>query len=126
MSASAVSEKGNGQKLNIGIMGARCNNEIRQLLVDRGANLLFDLTCTGLARDFSVTEDKIYALLSCQRLTPDSPVHKQDKRRQTCRHFLDGFTDRLDGIVFVPSNSVTLILPIMRISASGWICRFCW
>lgn len=59
MSASAASEKGNGQKLNIGIMGARCNNEIRQLLVDRGANLLFDLTCTGLARDFSITEDHV-------------------------------------------------------------------
>ena len=59
MSASAASEKGNGQKLNIGIMGARCNNEIRQLLVDRGANLLFDLTCTGLARDFSITEDQV-------------------------------------------------------------------
>lgn len=59
MSSSAVSEKGNGQKLNIGIMGARCNNEIRQLLVDRGANLLFDLTCTGLARDFSITEDQV-------------------------------------------------------------------
>ena len=72
MSASAASEKGNGQKLNIGIMGARCNNEIRQLLVDRGANLLFDLTCTGLARDFSITEDQVPAFLCCRAAKPDS------------------------------------------------------
>ena len=72
MSSSAVSEKGNGQKLNIGIMGARCNNEIRQLLVDRGANLLFDLTCTGLARDFSITEDQAPAFLCCRAAKPDS------------------------------------------------------
>ena len=98
MSASAVSEKGNGQKLNIGIMGARCNNEIRQLLVDRGANLLFDLTCTGLARDFSITEDQVlhsYAAALLNQI-PCMRMLKAANRE----HFLDGFTDRLDGIIY--------------------------
>lgn len=98
MSSSAVSEKGNGQKLNIGIMGARCNNEIRQLLVDRGANLLFDLTCTGLARDFSITEDQVlhsYAAALLNQI-PCMRMLKAANRE----HFLDGFTDRLDGIIY--------------------------
>ena len=98
MSSSAVSEKGNGQKLNIGIMGARCNNEIRQLLVDRGANLLFDLTCTGLARDFSITEDQAlhsYAAALLNQI-PCMRMLKAANRE----HFLDGFTDRLDGIIY--------------------------
>lgn len=98
MSASAASEKGNGQKLNIGIMGARCNNEIRQLLVDRGANLLFDLTCTGLARDFSITEDQVlhsYAAALLNQI-PCMRMLKAANRE----HFLDGFTDRLDGIIY--------------------------
>lgn len=98
MSASAASEKGNGQKLNIGIMGARCNNEIRQLLVDRGANLLFDLTCTGLAPDFSITEDQVlhsYAAALLNQI-PCMRMLKAANRE----HFLDGFTDRLDGIIY--------------------------
>lgn len=105
-------------------MGARCNNEIRQLLVDRGANLLFDLTCTGLARDFSITEDQIlhsYAAALLNQI-PCMRMLKAANRE----HFLDGFTDRLDGIIYHTVNSVTLILTSMRISASGWICRFCW
>lgn len=98
MSASAASEKGNGQKLNIGIMGARCNNEIRQLLVDRDANLLFDLTCTGLARDFSIAEDQVlhsYAAALLNQI-PCMRMLKAANRE----HFLDGFTDRLDGIIY--------------------------
>lgn len=43
--------------LNLGIMGARCNHEIRNLLEEHGVNLLFDLTCTGISRDFALNED---------------------------------------------------------------------
>ena len=36
--------------LNIGILGARANESIREILEKKGANVAFDLTCTGLGR----------------------------------------------------------------------------
>lgn len=84
--------------VNIGIMGARCNNEIRELLTSHQANILFDLTCTGISRDFTVAKENVLnsyaaALLNqipCMRMLKAAS-------RET---LLDGFTDRLDGIVY--------------------------
>ena len=39
-----------GSQVNVGIIGARADETIKQILRDRGANVAFDLTCTGLAR----------------------------------------------------------------------------
>lgn len=36
--------------VNIGILGARANDSIREILEKRNANVAFDLTCTGLGR----------------------------------------------------------------------------
>lgn len=85
-------------ELNIGIMGARCNNEIRSLLAAHHTNLLFDFTCTGISRDYTVSEDNVlfsyaHALLNqipCMRMLKAT-------NRAT---LLDGFSDRLDGIIY--------------------------
>lgn len=37
-------------QVNIGIIGARANDSIKEILKDNGANVAFDLTCTGLER----------------------------------------------------------------------------
>lgn len=84
--------------LSIGIMGARCNNEIRQLLADHETNILFDLTCTGLTRDFHISAEQplfSYAAALLNQI-PCMRMLKAVSRE----NLLNGFTDRLDGIVY--------------------------
>ena len=45
--------------LNIGIIGARANESIKKILSENGANVAFDLTCTGLGRKILVEEDDV-------------------------------------------------------------------
>lgn len=45
--------------LNIGIIGARANESIKKILEENGANVAFDLTCTGLGRKILVEEDDV-------------------------------------------------------------------
>ena len=84
--------------INIGIMGARCNNEIRQLLTDHGVNVLFDLTCTGLGRNFSVSKEAPLTSYAAALLNqiPCMRMLKAASRQ----NLVDGFTDRLDGILY--------------------------
>lgn len=44
---------------NIGIVGARANQNIRKILEEKGANVAFDLTCTGLSRKLLLEETDI-------------------------------------------------------------------
>nr|WP_294468837.1 acyl-CoA dehydratase activase [uncultured Sellimonas sp.] len=65
-----------GSQVNVGIIGARADETIKQILRDRGANVAFDLTCTGLARKLlyekeHVMEGYVRGLLSqfpCMRM----------------------------------------------------------
>ena len=45
--------------LNIGIIGARANESIKKILAENGANVAFDLTCTGLGRKILVDEKDV-------------------------------------------------------------------
>ena len=45
--------------VNIGIIGARANESIKKILAENGANVAFDLTCTGLGRKVLVEEDDV-------------------------------------------------------------------
>lgn len=45
--------------LNIGIIGARANESIKKILEENGANVAFDLTCTGLGRKILVDETDV-------------------------------------------------------------------
>ena len=47
--------------VNIGIIGARSNESIKRILKERGANVAFDLTCTGLGRKVLVDESEVMA-----------------------------------------------------------------
>lgn len=46
-------------KKNIGIIGARANESIVQILNERDINIAFDLTCTGLMRKYIVEPEQI-------------------------------------------------------------------
>ncbi len=45
--------------VNIGIIGARANDSIKEILKENHANVAFDLTCTGLGRKILVEEKKL-------------------------------------------------------------------
>lgn len=45
--------------VNIGIIGARANESIKKILAENGANVAFDLTCTGLGRKILMEEDDV-------------------------------------------------------------------
>ncbi len=91
--------------LRIGIMGARCPMSIRELLLRNGAQIAFDLTCTGMERseqmkgriprDTTLVTMQTYgeALLN---QVPCSRMVNASGREQ----FLEGFRDSLDGIVY--------------------------
>lgn len=84
--------------LNLGIMGARCNHEIRSLLKEHDVNLLFDLTCTGISRDFALNEDFVLSSYA-QSLLNQIPCLRMLKATDRTT-LLDGFLDRLDGIIY--------------------------
>ena len=59
----AASEAGTGRRAfrrkNIGLIGARANESIVQILQEKNANLAFDLTCTGLKRKYLLEPDQV-------------------------------------------------------------------
>ena len=97
-----LKEKEEGQQyavksgcVNIGIIGARANDSIKKILAERGINIAFDLTCTGLDRKILAEEDGVmtgYArgLLSqfpCMRMEQAS---NRDELVRRCAGSADG------------------------------------
>ena len=81
--------------VNIGIIGARANDTIKKILDERGANIAFDLTCTGLGRKILVEDEDVmtgYArgLLSqfpCMRM---EQAANRDELIRRCAGSVDG------------------------------------
>ena len=86
------------RSLNIGILGARANENIGKILEQRGANVAFDLTCTGVGRRLFWDEKeplKEYArgLLSqfpCMRM--EQAANRDGLIRR--------YADSVDGIIY--------------------------
>ena len=86
------------RSLNIGILGARANENIGKILEQRGANVAFDLTCTGVGRRLFWDEKeplKEYArgLLSqfpCMRM--EQAANRDELIRR--------YADSVDGIIY--------------------------
>ena len=85
-------------RLNIGILGARANERIREILEEQGTNVAFDLTCTGLGRKLlyepeNVMTGYVRGLLSqfpCMRM------EKAAGRDELIRRYADS----VDGIIY--------------------------
>ncbi len=84
--------------LNIGILGARANTSIQEILEKQGVHVAFDLTCTGLGRKILVEEDQVLTgytrgLLGqfpCMRMEQASNRDEMIKR----------YADSVDGIIY--------------------------
>lgn len=92
---SAFSQNGH---LHIALAGARPGSEIRQLIADHQANVVLDLTCTGVQRNYDLHAAQIlpayaHALLDqlpCMRMAAAS-------NRQ---RILEAYEKRIDGIIY--------------------------
>ena len=84
--------------LNIGVLGARANKNIAEILKTKGANVAFDLTCTGLGRKVIYEEQDLMAgyvggLLSqfpCMRMEQASNRDELIRR----------YADSVDGVIY--------------------------
>ena len=87
----------NNASVHIGLMGARCSKGIIDLLENRGVDILFDMTCTGLKREFHVEPDNLLQAYAWQLLN-QVPCLRMVKAVN--RENMEGFRDRLDGILY--------------------------
>lgn len=84
--------------LRIALAGARPGSEIRQLITDHQAEVVLDLTCTGIQRSYDLNSEQIlpayaHALLDqlpCMRMASAS-------NRQ---RILEAYEKRIDGIIY--------------------------
>ena len=85
-------------QVRVGLAGARPGNALKNMLEDLNAEVLFDLTCTGILRDFM--PDRSQPLASyAYRLLNQIPCMRMMKASGRTR-LIDGFRDRLDGIIY--------------------------
>ncbi len=88
----------NKASVHVGLMGARCSKGIINLLEDNGVEILFDLTCTGLKREFQADQDRLLNSYTWQLLN-QVPCMRMVKAVNRENYF-EGFRDRLDGIIY--------------------------
>lgn len=98
MAAGLKSAPKRDYDLRIGLAGARPGNDIRNMLENLGVEVVFDLTCTGINRDYVLDEEQI--LLSYSRaLLNQMPCMRM--MEATNRHnFIQGMKDQVDGIIY--------------------------
>ena len=84
--------------VNIGILGARANDSIREILEKRNANVAFDLTCTGLGRKLFYDEKeplREYAR-GLLRQFPCMRMEQAAGRDELIRRYADS----VDGVIY--------------------------
>lgn len=82
-------------RIRVGLIGARMGDAITELFKANGVEVLFNVTCNGLARHFAPADlrgylEQILCQFPCMRMV--SATNRFD--------YLDGFSDRLDGLVY--------------------------
>lgn len=86
------------RKLNIGILGARANDSIKKILEEKGANVAFDLTCTGLGRKILYSEAEPLGEYARELLSqfPCMRMEQAANRDELIRRY----GDSVDGIIY--------------------------
>lgn len=82
----------------IGLVGARPGADIKNLIENHDAEIVFDLTCTGQDRAFQTDRDSVlysYAFSLLNQI-PCMRMIKTSNRE----NFIDGMSDRIDGIIY--------------------------
>lgn len=86
-------------KLNIGLMGARCNNAILNLVNENNSNVLFNISCTGDTRKYDFEGKDIMQEYTASLLKNKVPCLRmadiKDREKFIKEHLKD-----LDGIIY--------------------------
>lgn len=83
---------------NIGIVGARANQNIRKILEEKGANVAFDLTCTGLSRKLLLEETDILTGYT-RGLLSQFPCMRMEEAADR-DGLVQKYADSVDGIIY--------------------------
>lgn len=84
--------------LNIGLMGARCNDGIVEMIEKYDANILFNISCTGDDRKCNLRNDNIYSDYIRDLLSKLPCLHMADISERN--DFLKKQIENLDGIIY--------------------------
>ncbi|AWI06003.1 acyl-CoA dehydratase activase [Clostridium drakei] len=84
--------------LNIGLMGARCNDGIIELVKKYDANVLFNISCTGDERKYNLKGENIYHEYIKELLSKFPCLHMTDIGERS--DFLEKQKENLDGIIY--------------------------
>ncbi|AKA67554.1 acyl-CoA dehydratase activase [Clostridium scatologenes] len=84
--------------LNIGLMGARCNDGIIELVKKYDANVLFNISCTGDERKYNLKGENIYHEYIKELLSKFPCLHMTDISERN--NFLENQKENLDGIIY--------------------------
>ena len=81
----------------VGLVGTRCSSGVMNVLENHHAQILFDMTCTGLARTFTGSGEDPLASYAWELLNqvPCLRMVRAGGRER----FIEGFKDRLDGLL---------------------------
>ena len=84
-------------KLKIGILGARANDSIVKIIEENNAQVVFNITCTGIERNLQVDERDILSSYTNSLLNqiPCMRMEQANKRDD----FVKSFEDEVDGII---------------------------
>ena len=85
-------------RLNVGILGARANPNIRKILEEHGVNVAFDLTCTGLARKI-LSDDKEPFAGYVRGLLNQFPCMRMESASNRDR-LIEQYVGSVDGIIY--------------------------
>lgn len=85
-------------RLNIGILGARANPNIRKILEEHGVNVAFDLTCTGVGRKL-LWEEKEPFTGYVRGLLTQFPCMRMETAANRDR-MIEQYAHSVDGIIY--------------------------
>ena len=97
-SREKAKEHGKKRRPKIGILGARANEKIKEILREKDADLVFDLTCTGLDRKILIEEDAVLTGYTRGLLSqfPCMRMEQASNRDELIRRYADS----VDGIIY--------------------------
>lgn len=84
--------------INIGLMGARCNDGIINLVKESGANVAFNISCTGDRRDFKIKSEDVLREYTDQILHKLPCVRMEDISER--RSFINEMEGKIDGVIY--------------------------
>ena len=87
----------NENKLKIGILGARSNDSIVDIINENNAEVVFNITCTGIDRNLKIDEDNILYSYSNSILSQIPCMRMEEAHKR--EDFIKNFEDNLDGII---------------------------